>query len=273
VLVRIPRTVQKEVDQHKQAGNSRRARRARKASSLFREILGAPELRKVVREVGPRVELSFPPLPDPNRKRPRNWTWSRRTTASSRRRWPTGKHIHPGDDVRLLTHDTNPMLTARQCDLPFVPVPDSWLLEPEPDERDKQLAEFQRRLSALERDLPVVGNAAVDADDKPLKQVQLLVDTYVDLGEPDLDRLVKEVQARHPIAETFDGYGKPMPTARSIGLGLSPIVPRGHYERPTQEEIAKYRDEDYPNWLKVQARPQARLGHRIGGMAKTELIK
>jgi predicted ribonuclease YlaK len=70
VLVLIPRTVQKEVDQHKQAGNSRRARRARKASSLFREILGAPELRKVVREVGPRVELSFPPLPDPNRKRP-----------------------------------------------------------------------------------------------------------------------------------------------------------------------------------------------------------
>jgi predicted ribonuclease YlaK len=69
VVVLIPRTVQKEVDQKKQGGNSRRAKRARKASSLFREVLGALELRKVVREAGPRVELSFPPPPDPNRER------------------------------------------------------------------------------------------------------------------------------------------------------------------------------------------------------------
>src|ERR1700745_4001966 len=39
ITIAVPRTVQREIDRHKDGGNSRRASRARKAWSLFAQII------------------------------------------------------------------------------------------------------------------------------------------------------------------------------------------------------------------------------------------
>jgi hypothetical protein len=46
--------------------------------------------------------------------------------------------------------------TARYHNVPLIAVPDNWLLEAEPDERDKTIQEFKRRLDALERTYPKI---------------------------------------------------------------------------------------------------------------------
>ena len=46
------------------------------------------------------------------------------------------------------------MVTARDVDLPYAPIPDAWLLPPEPSAEAKQIAELQRRISTDYRRLP-----------------------------------------------------------------------------------------------------------------------
>src|SRR4051812_29587906 len=62
LLVMIPRTVQTEIDRLKQDGNSRRSKRARKASSFLRQLVQSPGVGLVVRESNPRVLVGFPPI-------------------------------------------------------------------------------------------------------------------------------------------------------------------------------------------------------------------
>src|SRR5262245_50186838 len=61
VLIQIPRTVQREIDKLKQAGNARQNRRARKATSFFRDIILAQTRSVVIRESDPKVTISLAP--------------------------------------------------------------------------------------------------------------------------------------------------------------------------------------------------------------------
>ncbi|MCW2236828.1 PIN domain-containing protein [Azospirillum canadense] len=251
-LVLIPRTVQQEVDRLKQAGNSRRAKRARKASSLFRRIIESPDLKTAAHDAGPRIELSFPPPPDPHRARPAQLDLAQADDRIIEEALAY-RATHPNEDVRLLTHDTNPMLTARHCGLPCVAVPDAWLLPPEPDERDKALAEVQRRLDTLERVHPAIAVSATDGEGNPMQRVRHRIDAFKDLAEAEIDGILAELQANHPIADSFEGHGKPMPTRPPLGIagGLAGFSTRGRYEPPTEAEIEQYRDVDYPAWLRA----------------------
>ena len=67
IEVVVTRAVQREIDALKGRGNDRRARRARKASSRFREILEGKCERELVRKSGPSVRLAIRPelVPDP----------------------------------------------------------------------------------------------------------------------------------------------------------------------------------------------------------------
>ncbi len=59
ILLLIPRAVQDEIDNLKQSGNSRKAKRARIATSLFRQILEVNNI--IIRQDKPHVEISFSP--------------------------------------------------------------------------------------------------------------------------------------------------------------------------------------------------------------------
>jgi hypothetical protein len=75
----IAAPVQDEIDRLKGDGNQRRARRARDANRLFRDILDAPQEALTVRESGPRVTLRFAPSCPPSERVPRPWTSRVRT--------------------------------------------------------------------------------------------------------------------------------------------------------------------------------------------------
>jgi len=60
MLLLIPRVAQEEIDRHKQEGNTRRGKRARKASSFIREIVLSDRTSLVIRNSKPFVRISFP---------------------------------------------------------------------------------------------------------------------------------------------------------------------------------------------------------------------
>lgn len=245
VLVLVPRVVQEELDKLKHDGKSRRAERARKATSLLREVIEAPQLRLTVRSEGPRVVLSFPP---------------RRLVSVAAAQLDLSRQddrliqealayraANPECDVRLLTNDTNAMLTARDCDLPYVHIPEAWLLAPEPDERDKVLSELKRRLDVLERESPELSLRVVGIDGTEVQQVRAEVDTFPALSPESIEELVLEAQSKYPMVQRFEGASVP---GRAFDASRSAVQSfRGHHEGPSQKEVDHYKRVKYPRWL------------------------
>lgn len=247
ILILVPRTVQREIDRLKSTGNSRRARRARKTTSLLRQIIGTPGSKHVVRQKSPRVVLSFPPRPDPKRDRPADLDLSE----------PDDRIIdealayattHPDEDVRLLTHDTNPMLTAQHCGLRYIPIPDDWLAPPEPDAQDKAIAELKRRLGALENRHPQIEIEVLDVSDDPISELKINTTVFDALPRDEIDRLVDEIQSRHPMARKF---GRRDRSSKALfgELDYDPLANAISWVPPTGEEIERYRQVEYPKWL------------------------
>ncbi|MDO9633090.1 MAG: PIN domain-containing protein, partial [Humidesulfovibrio sp.] len=154
IMVYIPRTVQKEIDDLKQDGNSRRANRARKASTLTKKIARSSDSRMTFSCAA--VTVSFMPAG------PRPPSFQQ----------PEGLDINLSDDrivaetmawahvnsapVSILTHDGGMMNTAKHFGVHFTEIPDEWLLPPEQDERDKKVTALERELIALKKMHPIV---------------------------------------------------------------------------------------------------------------------
>lgn len=129
VVVLISRPVVSEIDRHKHDGNSRRARRARSANSLFGQVLKEEEL--VRRVDDKRIRIKFAPnykLQDLNREVPeldvdRN---DDELVATACLYWKENLDL----DVRVLTRDIGMAISATQCGLAYIMIPDAWLLPP-----------------------------------------------------------------------------------------------------------------------------------------------
>src|SRR4029079_8407999 len=111
-----------------------------KASSFIRKVVLAENFELTIRDANPRVTVA---LPD-NRQAASGHPALDLSRADDRliAEALSFQAAHPDKRVELLTHDTSPLLTARQCVLQFSIIPDDWLLPPEPDLRDKRLADL-----------------------------------------------------------------------------------------------------------------------------------
>src|SRR3546814_14669527 len=58
---------------------------------------------------------------------------------------------NPGKEVRLLSHDTGPLLTAKRVAVPFVRVPEAWLLPVESDKDQKRIRELEAQVRSSDR--------------------------------------------------------------------------------------------------------------------------
>lgn len=247
VMILVPRVVQREIDRLKQSGSSRRAKRARKASSLFRQIIESDDLTFMIRDAAPRLLISFSPPLNSNQER----------SAVLDLTQPDDRIInealeyvdkYPEKNVRFLTHDTNPMLTAKYCGLPYAVIPDTWLLQPETDDRDKEIAEIKRRLGVLEKDLPQIEVSVHDRAGGVLSQLEIDLITFSELSSGEEDQLVSELCLRYPMATQFGNEG-------GLHREYEHLILSGHaflgnrYEPPTDDEIRHYREVGYPGWV------------------------
>jgi len=252
LLLLIPRPVQEEIDDLKQDGNRRRADRARKASSFLRKLILSSDNTITLREHSPKVQISFsPPIPVGRATSPfLDMSRSDDRILAELLAYAQG---HPAGPAALLTHDTNPLLTAKRLDLVFLVIPDEWLLPPEQDERDKRISELERRLTQYERLVPIIDISVTDGDGRTISSAQLTIRIHPDLSSEQIEGLLAMARKRHPIATDF-GEDTPAHPPTALGtLASSDILARyeGYewkYQAPSKEAIAKYKETEYPAW-------------------------
>jgi hypothetical protein len=136
------------------------------------------------------------------------------------------------------------MLTAKRCSLPFVVVPDTWLLLPEPDPRDKRIGELEQKIQELERSHPQISMTAKSLTGECLELLPIGVTTYDLLPEQVVKELLAEVKELHPMATEFNKSEKDRLIQAS-----APSVMGYYYKAASEFKIQQYKETDYPQWL------------------------
>ena len=89
------------------------------------------------------------------------------------------------------------MMTARALDLPFIPIPDTWLLAPEPSEAERENRELRARIARLQAG-PDFDAAFVDEDSNRIRELRVVQQVPVSLTEDALADLLRELKGRAP---------------------------------------------------------------------------
>lgn len=229
VVLLVVREVRKELDRLKGGGNQRRAKRARIATALLRRFTSENASEIELRAERPRVVLRV----------------AKRAGADA---LPLGYQIESSDErivaevyaartqlgeqITFLSHDTVPLEDAVGLGICTQVVPDSWLLEPESSELERELGEVKRRMKLLEGRAPEI---VVELPVNERGQVILQAPYFPPLSEDFIESVMREVRRKHP----------PGPSAGSsmrIGSAFAAL------ERVSEERWTEYA-EAHAAWL------------------------
>lgn len=240
----ICRPTQKEIDKHKNRGGERLARRARTASSLLRDVINNGP--GIVRQANPcvKVMLMVDLRPAPTHADRLNYEEPDDQLVGIVHAFRQG---NPGADARVLTHDTGPMASARMVGVPVFPIPDVWLRPPEASEEEKKVRELEAKIARLTKSEPNFLIAFVDDEGNNLDAIEYEAVRYEALTKEELDGLMDRIRARLPVATDF---GAREPVERFTPFGNLNIGTKQILTPATDEQIAAYRDQQYPQWLK-----------------------
>ena len=243
------RPVQREIDNQKNRVNDRVARRARATSEVFRRIIYSESGFELVRPTGPQVKLYLqgPSLPSEELKGTLDYSKVDDEIVGYLHKY---RLEHPNDDARMLTYDTGPMMTAKSHEIPFIPIKEEWILPPEHNKAEREVARLKEELELLKKTEPSVQVKCLDDKDKEVDSLELECQVYEPLGEQDIDELIDYLRKRFPIAA--DSGSKEQNT-RPASLEISAIGnafrERAFHTPPSAEAIAFYTDFEYPDWI------------------------
>lgn len=234
VRLTVCRTVQGEIDRFKGDGRGRRSDRARTVSSWFAKVVteGRP---LSLRNSSPRVTLELAPRIGRSHAYPPDLDMTRNDDRI------VGEVLaHTAGDAVLLTGDTGIMVTARDEGLAFLAIPDAWRLPPEPDTRDRQLADMQKRLASLERAAPTLklSTGPTGAGLPTIKRVR-----YEPLPDTVIDDLLEAMLLQFPAKTDFSLEADPGHAASKRMHAFGSIGGMGGFSEwrpPPQEAIADY---------------------------------
>ena len=248
VRVIVTKPVLREVDYRKNKGSSRVAKRARAANTMFRKM--RPKGEKVVREGKPRVTLHVEPRHQYSAELADTLNYEERDDQLVGTLHRFAKE-NPDADARLFTHDTTPLYTAEGIGLKAEPIPDDWLLEPERDEQTKKVETLERENARLRRSEPSFDIRFLDTAGSWAESFEVHLDLYDPLTNEEVGELMDRLRRLHPMKTDFGPPkgGHPLGAQLSQTLELGGLAAGRVYHAPSDEKVAKYRDEAYPGWL------------------------
>ncbi len=250
----VCRTVQAEIDKHKNQGSHRLAKRARTASALIRKvILQEPQCGTISRG-SPVVRLFVKPelQPSPALRERLDYQERDNQLVGTIAAFLTA---NPRDHVALLTHDTGPMASAKMVNIPIVPIPDEWLLPPERVDSEKKIGTLELELARLKKTEPSFVIGCRDERGQSIETLECEIIRYTPLTPEQLSVLVSRL-----------AQNLPRQSVRADVNALSEIENRllgRYYVPPSAAEIKAYEDNAYPAWLKECEDALAKW-HRVG---------
>ena len=241
----VSRPVQREIDNQKYRGNGRVAKRARSTYSLFRKIIMGDNSQSVIQTDNPRVELILEAPSNPDTELSNDLDYSK---ADDNIIGCMSNFVKSNSDadVRLLTNDAGPAMTAQSMSLQFEFTPQDWLIAPESNDYEREITRLNEEISTLTKQEPTIEIECQELDSSQSSQILLHYEHFEPLSETVTENMMDEIRSRFPMIKTFDTDPKP-PTRQQLRLGLTILA--GSYSPPTREAIDKYQRESYPHWI------------------------
>ena len=222
---------------HKNKGGDRLARKARAASSLLKEIILSEDRHKIIRQSSPMVKVFVKVglRPDPTLADLLDYNQPDDQLVGI---VSTFSRDNPGVDARLLTHDAGPMASGRSVNVVIEPVPDEWLLPPEPSETEKRIRSLEAEVTRLKENEPKITIDCIGPDGRELKNLEFDVPQYEALSPAEISRLVTRLSELAP----FESGAERRLNLGALNLAIGFIA-------PTNEQLEEYR-EKCDKWLK-----------------------
>lgn len=150
---------------------------------------------------------------------------------------------HVGAEVALLSHDNGPLMSARRIGVPLYRVPLDWLLPAESDEDQKRLKSLEAEINRLKRTEPI---CSIEPQGEPW---EFVIERFQALDEEKIQTLMARLRERFPPRNDFGSRESATrgPTSR-LG-GLHAFYGREEFVPASDEEIVRYLQEQYPDWL------------------------
>ena len=242
----VCRPVVGELDSQKNRGNDRVAHRARAAYKLFRNIISGQRTPWIVSEGKPVAKLCLEalPLPTPELKDRLDYSKPDDEIVGYLHRF---QQDNQDKDIRLLTHDGGPMMTANSLDLSFIPIADDWLLQPENNEAEREIARLKDRVIQLEKSEPQVELGCLDLQDKEIKSLEVEYNMYSPITESDVADLIQLLKERFPLAIDFGSRERA--ERQAPGIVGNAFGAREVYIPASDEAITDYTSQRYPKWI------------------------
>ena len=237
--------VLREIDYRKNKSNDRAGNRARATSAMFREMLN--EGHKLVCTRSPRVVLCVELQHTYSRDLEHRLNYQERDDQLVGTVYEFARR-HQGSNVRLLTHDTTPLFTAQGLGLTADAISDNWLLYPETTETEKELASLKAENARLKKAEPSFTIRCTDQSDIEVERYEGSYTWFEPLTDAEVDRLTQCLKYGFPLETNFRPR-EPAERATPQTVFDRLVGTQQVFTPATDEEIAKYRDEAYPQWL------------------------
>lgn len=252
ILLLVTQAVNKEINNHKNDGNSRRAKRARKAYSLFKELLKCYPQSILLTKNNPPVRIEFLP----KIKITTDFPTLLDITQTDDRIIAEAieyKKNNPNDDIFLLTNDTSMMFTAKSCNLEYKEIPENWFLKPENDSNQKRIIALEKQNKDLLNKLPQIKILAKDKFNNSVQNICINVLKFKNFKESDIDIFLNSVKCKFPM--TLD-FSEQKSTNQKIPFKIKNLNNMSkvsgikyEYIPPSDVEILNYREERYFDWI------------------------
>jgi hypothetical protein len=220
--------VMRELDRHKANGNSRTARRAREAFAKLDPLIDDEFEEVLVRESGPRVVWRLAPFLDPGRTKPDVLDLSTADGRIVEQAFALQQMI---GNLAFLSNDRLPRRMAKAVGLASQKIADDWLLEPETDNRDKEIAKLKEQLKAWERRSPKIDVDLVK-DQKAIERIEGSIWRHGPLSNEFIDEALRSIQLRYPEESSIIPGQITVISERAIAA----------YQQARREWLAKVRD-------------------------------
>ena len=244
VRLLISSPVLHEIDYRKNKGNDRVGKRARAASAMLRKMLD--DGYKLVRDSGPCVKLSVEPQHRYSEALREHLNYQERDDQLVGTVYEFAERT-TNAEVRLLTHDTTPAYTAKAHGLTTDIIPDKWLLPPESTETEKELTALRLENARLKKAEPQFESQCLDSAGIEIQHYECSFTWFDPLTDAETNDLMQCLKERFPLETDF---GPRESAERNATDAVSRLLGGKDVFIPaTDEEIKKYCEEAYPQWL------------------------
>lgn len=149
------------------------------------------------------------------------------------------------------------ILRARRLKIPLIAVPESWLLPPENDERDRKILELESQVRTLKSSDAELTLSLTDVNGESLEAISGTFQQFPELTEMEKLQIIESIKKKHPEVDTNLVFDADSPMNPLAGLNLT-IARASGWTESTTEQIRQYH-KDYSEWIESAQMQLAQL--------------